>query len=48
MTDFPYSRRMLNNHDWARLVSPAQSDQNTGYTYDDIDRMTYRLLSARC
>ncbi|ADC63776.1 ABC transporter substrate-binding protein [Allochromatium vinosum] len=33
MTDYAYSRRMLDNHDWARLVSPTQSDQNTGYTW---------------
>jgi ABC-type amino acid transport substrate-binding protein len=33
MTDYPYSRRILDNHDWARLISPTASDQNTSYTW---------------
>ncbi|TCT22782.1 ABC transporter substrate-binding protein [Thiobaca trueperi] len=33
MTDFPYSRRMLNNHDWARLVSPAATYHITPYAW---------------
>ena len=31
MTDYPYSRRMLDNHDWARLVSPSASYHVTPY-----------------
>ncbi|MTW20260.1 ABC transporter substrate-binding protein [Allochromatium palmeri] len=31
MTDYPYSRRMLNNHDWARLISPRERYHVTPY-----------------
>lgn len=31
MTDFPYSRRMLDNADWARLVSPSTRYHVTPY-----------------
>lgn len=31
MTDYPYSRRMLDNADWARLVSPAARYHVTPY-----------------
>ena len=24
MTDYPYSRRLLDNADWARLIAPAE------------------------
>ena len=33
MTDFPYSRRMLDNHDWARLVSPDAIYHVTPYAW---------------
>lgn len=33
MTDFPYSRRMLDNHDWARLVSPTTTYHITPYAW---------------
>ena len=33
MTDFPYSRRMLDNADWARLVSPPAAYHLTPYAY---------------
>ncbi len=33
MTDYPYSRRMLETTDWARLVSPAQRYHETPYAY---------------
>ena len=33
MTDYPYSRRMLDNVDWARLVSPPTAYHLTSYAY---------------
>jgi cyclohexadienyl dehydratase len=33
MTDFPYSRRLLDNADWARLVSPPQPFHVLPYAY---------------
>ena len=33
MTDFPFSRRMLENTDWARLVSPPSTYHLTSYAY---------------
>ena len=33
MTDFPYSRRLLDNADWARLVSPTQAFHVLPYAY---------------
>jgi len=33
MTDFPYSRRMLSNNDWARLVSPPEVYHITPYAW---------------
>jgi ABC-type amino acid transport substrate-binding protein len=33
ITDYPYSRRMLMNTDWARLVSPTRTIQLTDYAY---------------
>ena len=33
MTDFPYSRRMLETTDWARLISPASTFHMTRYAY---------------
>lgn len=33
MTDFPYSRRMLETTDWARLVSPPSVYHMTHYAY---------------
>ncbi len=33
MTDFPYSRRLLDNADWARLVSPTQPFHTLPYAY---------------
>jgi len=33
MTDFPYSRRMLNTTDWARLVKPDTAYHITPYAY---------------
>jgi ABC-type amino acid transport substrate-binding protein len=33
MTDFPYSRRLLDNADWARLVSPTQAFHLLPYAY---------------
>jgi ABC-type amino acid transport substrate-binding protein len=33
MTDYPYSRRLLDNADWARLVSPVQSFHQLPYAY---------------
>jgi cyclohexadienyl dehydratase len=33
MTDFPYSRRMLETTDWARLVAPSSSYHVTEYAY---------------
>jgi cyclohexadienyl dehydratase len=33
MTDYPYSRRLLDNADWARLVSPPQTFHATPYAY---------------
>lgn len=33
MTDYPYSRRMLETTDWARLVSPASTFHETPYAY---------------
>lgn len=33
MTDFPYSRRMLDSLDWARLVSPPAAYHLTSYAF---------------
>lgn len=33
MTDFPFSRRMLDNSDWARLVSPPETFHITPYAW---------------
>lgn len=33
ITDYPYSRRMLDGSDWARLVSPPKSYHLTPYAY---------------
>lgn len=33
MTDFPFSRRMLDNNDWARLVSPPETYHLTPYAW---------------
>ena len=33
MTDFPYSRRMLETADWARLVAPVSTYQITSYAW---------------
>ncbi len=33
MTDFPYSRRLLDNADWARLVSPTKAFHALPYAY---------------
>lgn len=33
MTDYPYSRRMLETTDWARLVAPPQTFHMTDYAY---------------
>jgi len=33
MTDFPFSRRMLEQTDWARLVSPSATYHQTSYAY---------------
>jgi ABC-type amino acid transport substrate-binding protein len=33
MTDYPYSRRLLDNADWARLVSPPQPFHPIPYAY---------------
>lgn len=33
ITDYPYSRRMLQNTDWARLVPPTETVQLTDYAY---------------
>jgi ABC-type amino acid transport substrate-binding protein len=32
-TDYPYSQRMLQNTDWARLISPETTLQLTDYAY---------------
>jgi cyclohexadienyl dehydratase len=31
MTDYPFSRRMLDNNDWARLVSPTETYHMSAY-----------------
>jgi cyclohexadienyl dehydratase len=33
MTDYPYSRRLLDNADWARLVSPSKPFHTIPYAY---------------
>ncbi|MFM2329797.1 MAG: hypothetical protein RLZZ494_1900, partial [Pseudomonadota bacterium] len=33
MTDYPYSRRLLDNADWARLVSPSRPFHPLPYAY---------------
>jgi len=33
MTDYPYSRRLLDNADWARLISPPQPFHPLPYAY---------------
>lgn len=49
MTDYPFSRRMLDNSDWARLVSPTETYHMTPYgwamAYGD-DRFYARIDKA--
>jgi ABC-type amino acid transport substrate-binding protein len=49
MTDYPFSRRMLDNNDWARLVSPTETYHMTSYgwamAYGD-DRFFARIDKA--
>ena len=33
MTDYPYSRRLLDNADWARIVSPTRTFNPIAYAY---------------
>jgi ABC-type amino acid transport substrate-binding protein len=33
MTDYPYSRRLLDNADWARLIAPPQPFNPVPYAY---------------
>jgi hypothetical protein len=33
MTDYPYSRRMLETTDWARLIAPPEVFHLTRYAY---------------
>ena len=33
MTDYPYSRRLLDNADWARLVTPTRTFHVLPYAY---------------
>jgi ABC-type amino acid transport substrate-binding protein len=33
MTDYPYSRRLLDNADWARLVAPPKPFHAIPYAY---------------
>jgi ABC-type amino acid transport substrate-binding protein len=33
MTDYPFSRRMLDNNDWARLISPPETYHITPYAW---------------
>ena len=33
MTDYPYSRRLLDNADWARLIAPPQPFHPVPYAY---------------
>lgn len=33
MTDYPFSRRMLDNSDWARLISPSETYHITPYAW---------------
>ena len=33
MTDYPYSRRLLDNADWARLVAPSRTFNPIPYAY---------------
>ena len=44
MTDYPYSRRLLDNADWARLISPPQPFYVLPYAYavkpGDAERLT--------
>lgn len=54
MTDYPYSRRMLDLTDWARLVSPPQPFHVTDYAYafapgdaSLLDRVNQYLVTAR-
>lgn len=54
MTDFPYSRRLLDNADWARLVTPPQPFHPLSYAYavapgDDawLDRVDAFLAAAK-
>lgn len=55
MTDYPYSRRLLDNADWARLIAPPQRFSPLPYAYavkpgDDawfetVDRFVQRIRS---
>jgi cyclohexadienyl dehydratase len=45
MTDFPFSRRMLDNNDWARLVSPTETYHLTP-TPGPCSRATMPFLPA--
>jgi len=33
MTDYPYSRRVLDNADWARVIAPDKPLSPLGYAY---------------
>jgi ABC-type amino acid transport substrate-binding protein len=33
MTDYPYSRRLLDNADWARLITPTRTFHMLPYAY---------------
>jgi ABC-type amino acid transport substrate-binding protein len=48
MTDFPYSRRMLANTDWARLVAPTSTYHVTPYAWALApgDERWYQTLEA--
>lgn len=48
MTDYPYSRRLLDNADWARLVSPSQPFHRIPYAYAmrQDDEEWYRTINA--
>ncbi|MBA4255860.1 MAG: amino acid ABC transporter substrate-binding protein [Polaromonas sp.] len=49
MTDYPFSRRMLDNSDWARLVSPPEQFHITPYAWAMVpgdDRFFDRIDKA--
>lgn len=45
MTDYPFSRKMLARHDWARLVEPPQPLAPTSYAYA-VDKGDPKWLEA--